>query len=111
MHLATIHPALFCFAMSGFLLAVALGLVLGWLISRPRRSNPPPANSSFTRLYRSRDLRMIAGVCGGLGKYFNMDPIIVRVLWVIFALASLGIALIVYVIMAIVVPEEPPVQL
>ena len=95
--------------MTGFLLAVGIGLLLGWLLTRPGRSTPPPVNVDPARLYRSRDRRMIAGVCGGLGKYFNLDPIIVRVFWVIFALASLGIALIVYIIMAIVVPEEPAV--
>lgn len=58
------------------------------------------------RLYRSRTNRMIWGVCGGLGKYFNTDPTIFRIIAVasIF-FGSLGI--IVYIIMAIVVPLEP----
>jgi phage shock protein C len=50
---------------------------------------------------------MIAGVCGGLAQHFNMDPTIVRILWVIFGFASVGLALLVYVIMILVVPEEP----
>ncbi|MFC1860531.1 PspC domain-containing protein [Chloroflexota bacterium] len=57
------------------------------------------------RLYRSRDDRMIWGVCGGLAKYFNMDPTIIRVIAILSVfLGSLGIWA--YVILAIVVPLE-----
>jgi phage shock protein PspC (stress-responsive transcriptional regulator) len=60
------------------------------------------------RLYRSVDDRMIAGVCGGLAVRFAVDPSLVRVLWAILALVT-GIfpLLIVYVVMAAVVPEDP----
>lgn len=60
------------------------------------------------RLYRSVDDRVIAGVCGGLAVRFALDPSLVRVLWVVVALVT-GIfpLLILYVIMAAVVPEEP----
>jgi phage shock protein C len=98
----------FCsMAMPGLVLAVALGLILGWLLTRPRSAAPPAAGQEPARLYRSRHLRMIAGICGGLGQYFNLDPTIVRLIWVVFALASFGLAIILYIIMAIVVPEEP----
>jgi phage shock protein PspC (stress-responsive transcriptional regulator) len=50
---------------------------------------------------------MVAGVCGGLARYFNLDPTVVRLLWVLFSLASLGLALLIYVVMILVVPEEP----
>ena len=57
------------------------------------------------RLYRSRSDRMIWGVCGGLAKYFDMDPTIVRVIAVLsMFLGSLGIWA--YIILAIVVPLE-----
>ncbi len=59
------------------------------------------------RLYRSRDDRMLAGVAGGLAERFDLDPALVRVLWVIVAFLSGGIFLLAYVVMAIVVPEEP----
>ncbi len=59
------------------------------------------------RLFRSRKNRMLFGVCGGLGEYLNTDPTIVRILWVILAISSLGIAILLYLIMAIIVPEEP----
>ena len=55
------------------------------------------------RLYRSRQNRMIAGVCGGLAEYFNIDPVIVRILWVIF----FHVGLLAYIILWIIVPENP----
>ncbi|HLC35793.1 MAG TPA: PspC domain-containing protein [Anaerolineales bacterium] len=58
------------------------------------------------RLYRSRTQRMIGGVCGGLGEYFDIDPTIVRLLFVVTALAG-GPGLLAYIIMLIVVPSEP----
>ena len=58
------------------------------------------------RLYRSRTDKKIAGVCGGLGKYFNIDPTIVRIVCVILMLGW-GIGLFTYVIAAFVIPEEP----
>lgn len=59
------------------------------------------------RLYRSRDERVLAGVAGGLADYLDVDPSLVRVVWVILALFSGGGFLIVYIVMAFVVPEEP----
>ena len=50
---------------------------------------------------------MIFGVCGGLGEYLNTDPTVIRILWVILGISSLGIAILLYLIMAIIVPEEP----
>ena len=58
------------------------------------------------RLYRSRTDRMIWGVCGGLAKYFNIDPVLVRVVFVVAALMSSGIGIIAYIILAIVMPLE-----
>ena len=59
------------------------------------------------RLYRSRYDRMLAGVCGGLGKYFNVDPVIVRVLAIVALLVFNIMAFIAYIIMIIVMPLEP----
>jgi len=58
------------------------------------------------RLYRSRD-RMLAGVAGGMAEYLEMDPTIVRILWILVGIFSGGLALIAYVIMALVVPPAP----
>jgi len=59
-----------------------------------------------TRLYRSRTDRMLAGVAGGIAKYFNVDPTLVRLLFVLFALAG-GPGLLVYIILWIIMPVEP----
>ncbi len=58
------------------------------------------------KLYRSRKDRIIAGVCGGLGEYFSVDPVIVRILFVLLAFAN-GFGILLYVILLIVVPVEP----
>lgn len=63
-----------------------------------------------TRLHRSQTDSMIAGLCGGLGEYLNVDPILFRVL---FALAFIlgGSGLLVYIILWIVIPEGPPLKI
>jgi len=63
-------------------------------------------NVEKRRLYRSRNDRMISGVAGGLADYLNVDATIVRLLFVFFALAG-GPGLLVYIVMLLVVPEEP----
>ena len=64
-------------------------------------------SSEMKRLYRSRDDRMLAGVCGGLGVYLGIDPTIIRILFVLAAIAGVGGGLLVYLVLALVVPEEP----
>jgi len=59
------------------------------------------------RLYRSRDDRMIGGVCAGLGKYLNFDPTVVRLIFVLGAFFGLGSLVVVYLILLLVIPEEP----
>ena len=58
------------------------------------------------RLCKSRTNRVICGVCGGIGEYFNIDPTVVRLLWAILTAGGFGSGLLVYIIAAIVVPEE-----
>lgn len=58
-----------------------------------------------SRLYRSQTDSMVAGVCGGLGNYLNVDPILFRVLFVL-ALILGGSGLLVYIILWIVIPED-----
>ncbi len=57
------------------------------------------------KLYRSRSDRMIWGVCGGLAKYFDMDPTIVRIIFVLLIFAN-GLGILAYIIMTIIVPLE-----
>jgi phage shock protein C len=58
------------------------------------------------RLYRSRDDRILAGVAAGLADHLNIDPTIVRVAWLILVPLTGGLALLAYIVMAIIVPEE-----
>jgi phage shock protein C len=59
------------------------------------------------RLYRSRDERVLAGVAGGVAEMLDTDPALVRIAWVLLAFLTGGLALLVYIVMAIVVPERP----
>jgi phage shock protein C len=58
------------------------------------------------RLYRCRQNRVLAGVAGGLAEYFDADPTLVRVLWIISIFFG-GFGLLLYIAMAIIVPIEP----
>ncbi|MBA2368792.1 MAG: PspC domain-containing protein [Candidatus Protochlamydia sp.] len=58
------------------------------------------------KLYRSKKNYMIAGICGGLGEYFNIDPTIIRLI-VAFSVLLGGTGLFVYLIAWIVIPPEP----
>ena len=65
---------------------------------------PPPA--APRRLYRSRDDEVIAGVCGGLGKYFDLDSTLFRIGFVLLVFAG-GAGILAYVLAWIFIPEEP----
>lgn len=57
-------------------------------------------------LYRSRTKRSIAGVCGGLADYLGVNETLVRVAWLVFSGAG-GPGVILYIVLAAVIPEEP----
>jgi phage shock protein PspC (stress-responsive transcriptional regulator) len=59
------------------------------------------------KLHRSRTEKMIAGVCGGLAEYFNVDPTLIRVLWIIAVLFAGG-GVLAYIILWIVLPLDVP---
>ena len=60
--------------------------------------------SEQKKLYRSND-KKLCGVCGGIAEYFDMDPTIVRILWVIFSLAG-GCGILAYLICALIMPKR-----
>jgi phage shock protein C len=66
-------------------------------------------NQPYKKLWRSRKDRKIAGICGGLGIYFRVDPVWIRIIFVIFFLLG-GAALIAYILLWIVIPLEPEPQ-
>lgn len=57
------------------------------------------------KLYRSYDNRMIAGICGGIGEYFDIDPTIVRLIAVIFVFVW-GFGIVLYLLAWIIIPNE-----
>ncbi|MCL2718951.1 MAG: PspC domain-containing protein [Lachnospiraceae bacterium] len=63
-------------------------------------------NNNMKRLFRSRTNRTICGVCGGIGEYLGIDPVIIRILWVILGFASAGMGIIAYFIIALIMPEQ-----
>ena len=58
------------------------------------------------KLYRSKTNRQVAGVCGGLAEYFNLDATLIRVLFVVLAVLG-GSGVVLYVAMWIIIPKEP----
>jgi phage shock protein C len=74
----------------------------------PARSPSTRRTDVTDRLYRSPDDRMLSGVAGGLAEMLDIDPSIVRIVWAVLVPLTGGIALLVYIVMAIVVPERPP---
>jgi phage shock protein C len=66
--------------------------------------------SDYKALTRSKSNRMIAGVCAGLADYLNMDPTVVRLLFVLSFFALHGGLVLAYIIMAIITPEESITQ-
>ena len=73
----------------------------------PRHASRKAAPWTATRkLYRSRTDRKLAGVCGGLAQYFNLDATLIRVLFVVLAVLG-GSGLVIYLAMWIIVPNEP----
>ena len=58
------------------------------------------------RLYKSNHEKMLDGVCGGIAEYFDLDPTLVRLAWVVFC-AMGGCGILAYIIAAIVIPRNP----
>ena len=60
------------------------------------------------KLYKSKNQKMLSGVCGGIAQYFNIDPTIIRMIWALVSVFSAAFpGIIVYIICAIIIPEEP----
>ncbi len=59
------------------------------------------------KLYRSKSDRKLLGVLGGFAKYFNIDATILRIIYVLLSLFVLGCPIIIYLIAALIIPEEP----
>lgn len=73
-------------------------------VKSQKQSKSESYNSN--RLYRSRDDKMISGVCGGIAEHFNIDPVWIRLAAIITVFID-GIGLLAYVILWILIPENP----
>ena len=60
----------------------------------------------YRKLVRSKANRTICGVCGGIGEYLHVDPTLVRLIWLLCSLGSCGTGLIIYIVAALVIPED-----
>lgn len=65
--------------------------------------------NDYKKLVRSRTNRTFCGVCGGIGEYLNVDPTLVRLVWLLCSLVSCGTGLFVYLVAALIIPEDDSV--
>ena len=63
------------------------------------------AKKKIKRLYRSKKEKIIGGVCGGIAEYFNVDPTLIRLLWILIILIG-GAGILAYLIAWIIIPEK-----
>ncbi len=63
----------------------------------------------YRKIYRSDEDRVIAGVCGGIGEYFRIDPVIIRLLWIVSLFAG-GTGFFAYLIAWLIIPPKPYVN-
>ncbi len=95
-------------------LAPSLLILAGiyFVVGRKSQTTAEPGTSSSAlppkRLHRSRIDKKILGVCGGLGEYFEIDPTLVRLLFVAFALSSAGFGLLLYLLLYLLMPQDQP---
>jgi phage shock protein C len=69
--------------------------------------DPQPSPGQTTRTFRrSSSDKKLFGVCGGLAQYFSIDSTIIRILYVVLCLASFGAGIVLYITLALVVPED-----
>lgn len=71
------------------------------------KTRPDEEKIGLKRLFRSNRDYVLAGVAGGLGEYFNIDPVIIRVIFVFLGIFSGGTFLLGYIILVLIIPREP----
>jgi phage shock protein PspC (stress-responsive transcriptional regulator) len=77
-------------------------------IKNARMVVPAAATAARTRrIYRSGKDRILGGVCGGLAEYFGVDPVLIRIVWVVGTLAVWGTGILLYILLWIIVPRNP----
>ncbi|RMI26754.1 MAG: PspC domain-containing protein [Calditrichaeota bacterium] len=102
---------LFSFPMVWAVVLIAIGAVLLYTgLTRRAEEEGESRPNLFSRIdiQRSRSDRKIAGVCGGIAKYYHLDSTLVRLGWVLGTLLTSGLGVLLYIILMIVLPEESP---
>lgn len=92
------------------ILLIGIGIVLLFQAKRQTVGGDQAgkkATEQKKKIYRSRSDKMLAGVCGGIGTYFQVDPSFIRIGWVLATLFSGGLGILVYILLIIIFPEEP----
>lgn len=64
--------------------------------------------SEYRKLYRINEGKVLGGLCAGLGEYFNVDPVVIRLCWILFAFLG-GCGILAYIIGLLVVPKQPEI--
>ena len=72
---------------------------------QPEESSPTPAAGEHKRLHRSREHRMLFGVCGGLGEYFDVDPTLIRLIFVASIFLG-GTGILISLVLLIIMPDK-----
>jgi phage shock protein C len=102
------------------ILLIGIGIVLLFQAKRQTAEGEQTAQAGKTeetkdankkKIYRSKSDRMLAGVCGGIGIHFQVDPSFIRIGWVLATLFSGGLGILIYILLIIIFPEGPAGQL
>ena len=83
-----------------------IGAILYFIFGKSGGKMAKTKSVKGKKLYRSTKNRMIAGVCGGIGEYFEVDPTLIRLLWVLLIFFSFGAAILAYLVAWVIVPER-----
>ena len=59
------------------------------------------------KIFLSETNKKIGGVCGGIGDYFNIDPTLVRLIWIVITLMTMGTGIVAYIIAWVIIPQQP----
>ncbi len=75
--------------------------------SKEKSKKSKSEKTATKKLYRSRKDKVIAGICGGLGEYTEIDSTVIRIIWILLILLSFGTGLLFYLLAWIIIPKEP----
>ncbi len=106
------------FALDKLSLIFAFFAIVGYivlLVSRPEKerreevfmARGKQSSANIKRLYRSGKDKILGGVCGGIAEYLDIDPVVIRLLWVVGTLVSIGTGILIYIIAWIIIPRNP----